>query len=117
MSLRDFLFGLVRHSGYALVCGMGLLVVVERLMPGFSTPYFNPYMYVGVGLVLMSIGSQPCTKNRLGRSLFAMGLVVILGFLLTSRYQIQSNGLFWLMVVSISLLVAFGFASIYSEKS
>lgn len=116
MSPQDFFYGLVRHVGYALVCGMGLMIVVERIIPGFSTPYFNPYLYLGVGMCLAIVGSQPSKKIVLGRSLLACGLISVLGFFFITQYSFENRGIFGLMMAGLVLLVGFGFASIYSDE-
>ncbi len=115
MTFFIFCLGLMRHAGYALLLSGAIYLAAEAFIPGFVTPYLNPYLLLVSGLVLAIGGAWHTSSTRFGRWLVAVMIVLIaLGGLFT---QIPFQGArMGVVFASCLLLVAFFLASVYPEE-
>ncbi len=102
----------VRQAGYAIFSFGGLSVLLERLMTGFVTPYFNPYLLVTAGLVLMLATTQNIRGTRRGRLVVGgglwLGLSIWMVVIHRSDEQLLRGGV-------LVLLATIFFVSVYFE--
>lgn len=115
MNLIDWLQGFVRHTGYATLLLGGGLSLLERFVPGFSTPYINTYVLTAVGLGLSVLGGWGVSSTRLVR--LGIGICVI-PFVLLLFFQgtISGVSITFLAGGVLLLLIAFLVESLYSEE-
>jgi len=119
MNLKDLCVGFLKQTVLASIVLLSVLLVVERLLPGFAAPFVDlPYLAVILSVLLVIFSTFPSRTTRVGRTMgyaaLLMAMVVGGSFVWSRVNDLGTSGLVLMVCTAVLAgltLVAFAVRS------